>query len=244
MRLQKFLAMQTVNSRRKAEDLIASGAVAINGQVAHLGMCVNPMADSVSVNGATISNAPAMRRNHPLVLLMNKPRGYVCSHADKYNAETIFSLIPKEFCGKKLMFCGRLDKETEGMVIITDDGDFAQRITHPSCGVKKHYQVALSSPLPDKVARHLLRGIDSDGEFLKFDRIVAIGRGNMKNLVFEVVLSQGKKNEIHRALAHFGIFVKKLKRTRMGGLRLRGVATGRCRRLTEDEMEALLCEKI
>jgi 23S rRNA pseudouridine2605 synthase len=170
---------------------------------------------------------------------MNKPRGYVCSHRDAYNPETIFSLVPKEFRSRKLMFCGRLDRETEGMVLITDDGNFAQRVTHPSGGVRKHYEVTLTAPLPNAAARQLLGGVNCGGEFLKFDRLVPIGRGTMKNLAFEVVLSQGRKNEIHRALEHFGIFVKRLKRTRMGGLRLRGVAPGRCRPLEHGEIDAL-----
>jgi pseudouridine synthase len=204
---------------------------------------VDPSVDSVAVDGQKISSDTAAMAEKPLVLLMNKPAGYVCSHGDRYNRRTIFDLIPREFCRKKLMFCGRLDKETEGMVIITNDGNFAQRVTHPSFGIKKHYEVLLSRPPADGVLRLLLRGVEDGGEFLKFDKIIGIGRGNMRNLVFEIVLSQGRKNEIHRMFERFGIFVERLKRIRIGGLSLRGISLGRCRRLTEDEISLLLSKE-
>ncbi|MDR2778980.1 MAG: rRNA pseudouridine synthase [Puniceicoccales bacterium] len=243
MRLQKFLALQITNSRRKAEELIVSGIVSVNGEIAAIGTCIDPETDVVAVNGIRVSNKAAIYKKQPLILIMNKPSGCVCSHADTYNPETIFDFIPKEFSKKKLMFCGRLDKETEGMIIITDDGDIAQKLTHPSYGIKKHYEVLISQPLPDKVIRQLIKGIEDNGEFLKFDKIISIGRGCMKNFVFEIVLSQGKKNEIHRAFEHFGMFVKKLKRIRIGHLSLRGLALGKCRKLTDLEIKTLLSDK-
>jgi 23S rRNA pseudouridine2605 synthase len=212
----------------------------VNGQVAKLGTSIDPESDVVAVLENVISNKVALAKTLPLVLLMNKPTGYVCSHADRYNPTTIFNLIPKEFIRKKLMFCGRLDKETEGMLIITDSGNLAQQITHPSFGIRKHYEVTLSRPLPENAYRLLLNGIEDAGDFIKFDKIIPIGRGRVKNLVLEIILSQGKKNEIRRAAEHFGVFVKKLKRVRMGGLSLRGVAVGKCRKLLEKEIEMLL----
>ncbi|MDR1432724.1 MAG: rRNA pseudouridine synthase [Puniceicoccales bacterium] len=240
MRLQKFLALQAVNSRRKAEKLIIAGAVSVNGKIAQIGASVDPSEDAVTVDGNTISNVPAQQHVQPLVLMLNKPAGCVCSHGDAYNRETIFDLVPKEFCRKKLMFCGRLDRETEGMIILTDCGDFAQKLTHPSFGIKKHYEALLSRPLPLGIGRLMVNGIEDSGEFLKFDKIISIGRGNMKNFAFEVVLSQGKKNEIHRVFAHFGIFVQKLRRIRIGGLNLKGVSPGRCRKLSAQEVKKLL----
>jgi pseudouridine synthase len=240
MRLQKFLALQATNSRRKAEELIVAGIVSVNGIVAKIGTCIDPEIDVVAVDGIGVSNKVAICKKQPLVLVMNKPSRCVCSHSDNYNPKTIFDFIPKEFSKKKLMFCGRLDKETEGMIIVTDDGDIAQKLTHPSYGIKKHYEVMVSQPPSDKVIRQLTNGIEDDGEFLRFDKIVSIGRGYMKNYAFEVVLCQGKKNEIHRAFEHFGIFVKKLKRIRIGNLSLHGLAPGKCRKLTDLEIKKLI----
>lgn len=239
MRLQKFLALQAVSSRRKAEEHIIAGDVLVNGKVAKIGDVIDPTVDEVTLNGVSISNNIAILQKQPLVLMLNKPSGCVCSHADKYNPFTIFDLIQKEFAKKKLLFCGRLDKETEGMIIITDNGDFAQKITHPSSGIKKHYEVLLSRHLTENVIKQSIRGITDNGEFLKFEKIISIGKGRMRGLAYEIVLSQGKKNEIHRVFEHFGIFVKSLKRTRIGGLSMHGVATGKCRRLTEKEIQRL-----
>jgi 23S rRNA pseudouridine2605 synthase len=241
MKLQKFLALQSVSSRRKAEELIAAGRVAVNGSVAAIGACIDPSCDRVAIDGSTVSARIAPSQRKPLVLILNKPNGYVCSHGDRYNPNTIFDLVPKEFAKKKLMFCGRLDKDTEGLIVLTDDGNFAQLISHPSFGIKKYYRVLLSRQLPDKIARQLLSGIESDGEFLKFDKIAAIGSGSMRGLSFEIALSHGKKNEIRRAFEHFGIFVQRLRRTRIGGFSMRGISVGRCRRLDDKEIASLLC---
>jgi 23S rRNA pseudouridine2605 synthase len=130
--------------------------------------------------------------------------------------------------------------ETEGLLILTDNGDVAQEITHPSAGIGKHYEAVISRPLPGSLVPKLLAGIEDGGEFLKFDKIIPIGRGHMRGLSFEIVLSQGKKNEIHRVFGHFGIFVKRLRRTRIGGLTMRGVGPGKCRLLGEKEIALLL----
>ena len=124
--------MCTDSSRRNCEAAIISGEVAINGVIAKIGTCINPETDVVSWNGQTVSyNKVFENRKDPLAIVLNKPRGYVCSHFDRYNKRTIFDLIPKEFAKGKLLFCGRLDKDTEGMLIITNDGNFAQMVTHP-----------------------------------------------------------------------------------------------------------------
>ena len=243
MRLQKFLALAgCTTSRRKAEEMITLGQVTVNGTVAHLGTCVDIENDSVLVNGVNVSKKSVILQKNPLVLLLNKPAGYVCSHFDRYNDKTIFDLVPKQFAKNKLMYCGRLDKTTEGMVILTDDGDIAQKLTHPSFGVKKHYEAVISRPLTEKVFKELSKGIFDRGEFLKFEKIRSIGNGRMRGLMFEIVLLQGKKNEIHRMFEHFGIFVNFLCRTRIGNLNLRGVSVGHCRKLSDDEIKMLLTD--
>ena len=240
MRLQKFLALQTVNSRRKAEELIASGIVSINGNVAQLGDVVDPEQDIVAVDGITVSSYVAAHPTSPIIIALNKPAGYVCSHAVRYKPHTIFQLLPSALLKHKLMFCGRLDKSTEGILLLTNDGQIAQHITHPSFGIKKHYEAMLSRPLSENIKKVLLKGITDDGEFLKFEKLIPIGKGNRKQQVFEIILTQGKKNEIHRVFEHFGIFVDALRRTKIGPVSVKGIGVGKYRQLSKEECERLL----
>ncbi len=238
VRLQKFLAHAGVCSRRKAEELIASLCVTVNDFPAGIGTVIDPQKDVIKVNGVQIKNEPASRKD-PLVLMLNKPKGYVCSHNDRFNEKTIFSLVPKKFAKRNLLFCGRLDKDTTGLIILSDDGDFVQKLSHPSSNIQKHYKLILSRPLNDAVKPRLLHGIIDDGEFIKLNKLISIGKGALKGKAFEVVLSQGRKNEIHRIFQHFGYFVEKLERVRIGKLFLKGVSIGNCRQLSAQEIELL-----
>jgi 23S rRNA pseudouridine2605 synthase len=214
--------------------------VTINGKIASIGDSVDTEEDIVKVNGKKIGpNGAPLKSKTPLVLVLNKPKGYVCSHYDKFNEKTIFDLIPRLYCKNRLLFCGRLDKDTTGLMLLSDDGGFVQKVSHPSASVKKHYEVIISRPLSDEVKTRFFQGISDRGEFIKFDKMFPVGKGNLKNMAFEVVLSQGRKNEIHRVFEHFGYFVEKLCRTRIGGLRLHGLSIGTCRRLSEKEIGLL-----
>ncbi len=238
IRLQKFLSHQGLCARRKAEDLIRSSCVIVNEKIANVGDLVDPEKDIIKVNNIKIKNK-LHNLQSPLVIMLNKPKGYVCSHCDKFNEKTIFDLIPRTFMKHKLMFCGRLDKDTTGLMILSDSGDFVQKLSHPSSNIKKHYNVILSHPLHDNIKQKLLQGVLDKKEFLKLDKLIPIGRGQLKDQAFEVVLSQGKKNEIHRLFEHFGYFVKKLQRIRIGKLLLKGVSIGNCKQLSQKEIELL-----
>lgn len=240
MRLQKFLAHSGVCSRRKAEELIISSCVTVNDKIASIGDSIDPTKDTIKVNGIQISNKNITSTSKaPLVLMLNKPKGYVCSHDDKFNEKTIFDLVPKKFTKFNLKFCGRLDKDTTGLIILSDDGNFVQKLSHPSSNIKKHYEVILSRPLNEDIKTKLMKGIFDNGEIIKFDKLIAIGKGSLKDKIFEVVLSQGRKNEIHRMFEHFGYFVQKLKRIRIGNLPLRGISIGNCKQLSEKEIDLL-----
>lgn len=238
VRLQKFLSHQGVCSRRKAEELIASACVFVNDIPAIIGATINPQKDIVKINGVQLKNERPFQRE-PSVLMMNKPKGYVCSHNDKFNEKTIFDLLPPKFARQKWLFCGRLDKDTTGLIILADDGSFVQRLSHPSANIQKHYELILSRPLEASIRTRLLRGVVDKGEFIKLDKLISIGKGRLKNKIFEAVLSQGRKNEIHRIFEHFGYFVEKLQRTKIGKLILKGVAPGHCRQLSSDEVSLL-----
>ncbi len=238
IRLQKFLSHNGICSRRKAEELIAASCVTVNGEIASIGDVVDLTKDVIVLNGMRIKNNLAPNQEL-IVLMLNKPKGYVCSHKDKFNSKTIFDLLPPKFANLNLLFCGRLDKDTTGLMILSNDGDFVQKISHPSSNIKKHYEVILSQPINSNIKPKLIQGIFDHGEFLKFDKLIPIGKGSLKDRAFRVVLSQGKKNEIHRVFERFGYFVEKLQRVRIGRLVLKGVSVGRCRQLSAQEINLL-----
>jgi 23S rRNA pseudouridine2605 synthase len=209
----------------------------MNRKVASIRDSVDTAEDIVKANGKKIdSNGISLRSKTPLVLMLNKPNGYVCSHYDKFHEKTIFDLVPRHYCKSRSLFCGRLDKDTTGLMPLSDDGGFVQNISHPSTSVEKHCEVIISRPLSDEVKARFFQRISDHGEFRKFDKMFPIGKGNLKNMAFEVVLSQERKNEIHTMFEHFGYFVEKLYRTRIGSLHLHGLSTGTSRGLSEKEI--------
>jgi 23S rRNA pseudouridine2605 synthase len=137
MRLQKNLAHCELCSRRKAEEQIGSLCVTVNGKVASIGDSVDTTEDIGNGNSKKIgSNGISLKSKTPLVLMLNIPKGYVCLHYDKFREKTIFDLISRHYCNNRLLFCGRLDKDTTGLVFLSDDGEFVQEISHPSASAK------------------------------------------------------------------------------------------------------------
>jgi pseudouridine synthase len=240
IRLQKFLAGCELCSRRKAEDLIRSLCVTVNEKIASIGDLVSPSKDIVKVNGEQIkqySNPSCLKT--PTVFMLNKPKGYICSHRGNSAEKTIFDLIPRRCYKNRLFFCGRLDKNTTGLMLLSNSGEFVQKISHPSANVKKHYEVIISKPLSNEVKSKFFEGINDRGQFIKFDKIFPTGKGEFKYKAFTIILSQGRKNEIHRMFGRFGYFVEKLHRVRIGNLCLRGIGVGTFKRLSEKEIELL-----
>ncbi|WP_269538789.1 pseudouridine synthase [Cerasicoccus fimbriatus] len=235
IRLQKYLSEQGYCSRRKAETLIEEGVVTINGKTAQLGDKVVTGKDIVKVEGQRV-NARKLKR---WVLMLNKPKGYICSHSDPHNSKTIYQLVPPELVSDKLICCGRLDKESEGMLILTTDGDLAQRITHPSGGVIKRYRVKLSRKFDTELIPKLIKGIKRDGEFLQAKKIVMATKGQDVDRRLEVHLEQGRKREIRRMFEAFGYFVDKLERFQMGNLPMKGIPRGGIREVTNKELDFL-----
>ncbi|MEO0795784.1 MAG: pseudouridine synthase [Verrucomicrobiota bacterium] len=235
IRVQKFLSEQGVCSRRKAETLIEEGVITINGSTAKLGDKVVPGKDVVKVEGQRV-NAKALKN---WVLLMNKPKGVICSHSDPHHSKTIYDLLPPELAREKLICCGRLDKDSEGMLILTNDGNLAQRITHPSGGIVKRYRIKLSRPFEQSLIPKMLRGVHRDGEFLQASRIIPATMGPEQEKRLEVHLEQGRKREIRRLFEAFGYFVDKLERFQMGGLIMKRIPRSGVRELTNRELDFL-----
>jgi len=235
IRVQKFLSEQGVCSRRKGETLIEEGMVTINGQTANLGDKVVPGKDIVKVEGQRVK----IKASKLWVLLMNKPKGVICSHGDPHHSRTIFDHLPPELAREKLICCGRLDKDSEGMLILTNDGDLAQRITHPSGELVKIYRVKLSREFDPALIPKLLKGVRREGDLLQAKKIIPASVGPDKERRLEVHLEQGRKREIRRMFEAFGYFVDKLERVQMGGLQMKRVPRGGVRELTHRELDFL-----
>lgn len=223
MRIQKYISQCGVCSRREAERKILEGDVEVNGIPAEIGQDVNPETDKVSVDGALVRGIVEDK----VVLAMNKPKGYICSNGDPFKAQTVFDLLPEPFSSMKLFCCGRLDKNSQGLLLLTNDGDLANKITHPSSGVVKRYHVLLNRDLDAKIIPVLLRGVVCDGEKLKASKIIP-DNSNLSDSPrrVEVWLNQGRKREIRRMFEAMGYFVKELKRYQIGGLVLKRIPEG------------------
>jgi 23S rRNA pseudouridine2605 synthase len=236
IRLQKYLADAGICSRRAAEALIAQGQVWVNGTAATLGQKVTPGIDRITTGGKAV-RATAQPR---ITLAMHKPRGLVCSNDDPHNPETIFTVLPREFARFRFFCAGRLDKDSEGLVILTTDGDLAHRLMHPSNLVVKRYHVILEKAFPAKRLPLLVKGITVEGERLKVERAALInpGPGN-DSTNLDVHMHHGKKREIRLLFTKLGYDVKRLRRYQIGGFRLKGIPLRAMKKLSPGEIETL-----
>ena len=229
MRLNRFLAAAGLGSRRFCEDLIASGAVVINGSRVEKLATVVAEGDDVRVHGRIIRVA------RPVYVLFHKPRGFVVTKSDERGRRTIYDLLPPEFT--TLFHVGRLDKESEGLLLLTNDGDFAQSLTHPSHGIEKEYEVALDKSFNPAHSAKMIRGIFIEGGRARFERIHILGQGRVK-----VVLRQGIKRQIRLMFYDMGYEVERLKRTRIGSIHDEKMPAGSYRLLTPREVQSLRAE--
>ncbi len=236
VRIQKFIAESGLCSRRAAEILISEGEVYVNGQKAELGRKVDPSTDKVTVRGKAI-RAQAQPK---LALVMHKPRGVVCSNSDPHAERTIFDLLPREWAKLRLFCAGRLDKDSEGLVILTSDGDLAHKLMHPSNLVVKRYYVSLEEPFPHARLRQLLRGVHIEGEHLKVERANLVNpRADRSSTELDVHMHHGKKREIRQLFTALGFDVRRLRRYQIGDLRLKGIPLRGVKQLSSKEIQSL-----
>jgi 23S rRNA pseudouridine2605 synthase len=226
VRLNRFLAAAGVGSRRHCDELIAAGRVTINGKVCTDFSLQPGQRDHVKVDGKLVRLAPA------LTIMLHKPAGFVSTRKDQHARDTVFDLLPKKF--SKLFNVGRLDAQTEGLLLLTNDGDLAQRLTHPRHEIDKEYEVTLDQPWDPALAPKLLRGIFLDGRRAKIVRLHSVSPTRLR-----VVLRQGINRQIRRVLVAVGYHVKHLVRVRIGNLRLDDLPRGQWRSLTKRELESL-----
>jgi 23S rRNA pseudouridine2605 synthase len=233
VRLQKVLASAGVASRRASEELIVDGRVEVNGRiVTELGARVDPEHDTIRVDGSRI---PTQRRH--VYLVLNKPRGVVATMDDPQGRRDLTDLVPQRY--GRLFHVGRLDTETEGLLVVTNDGDFAQRLAHPSFEVRKTYVAEVEGIVDDSTRRRLIRGVKLDDGFIKPDAVTIMSRDVDRTLV-RLTLHSGRNRIVRRLMDAVGHPVRRLARIKIGPIVLGNLKPGEIRELTGSELGALL----
>ncbi len=237
IRLQKYLAETGICSRRDAEVLIREGEVWVNAKQAVPGQKVTPGVDKVTVSGKSIKHSAPQPK---ITLAMHKPRGLVCSNDDPFNPETVFDLLPREFSKFRFFCAGRLDKESEGLLILTTDGDLANRLMHPSNVVVKRYFVSLKKPFPKSRIPQLVRGLTIEGEHLKVEYAALVNPSKSdESESLDVAMHHGKKREIRVLFGKLGHDVKRLRRYQIGAFPLKGIPLRAMKQLSIKEINSL-----
>jgi len=231
IRLQKFLADAGVASRRKAEDLIAAGKVQVNGRTAQIGDKVDPVRDTVLYNGKKIK-----KENKFIYLVLNKPRGYVTTMSDENNRKCVAQLITG--VDRRVYPVGRLDMDSEGLLLFTNDGAFANAITHPSKHIQKTYRVSVKPAVNDEMLTVLTSSLMIDGR-LTMPADVRVVSNYPDKSILEFTIFEGRNRQIRRLCEEAGLETIRLKRFSIGKLTLGRLAPGEFRELKSDEVALL-----
>lgn len=226
MRINRYLASAGLGSRRACEELVRSGRVLVNNAV------VTDLATQVGPNDVVRVGRKVVRVQSHVYLLLNKPKGYVCTRSDELGRKTIFDLVPEQ--RGRIFHVGRLDKESEGLIILTNDGDFAEQLTHPSHQIDKEYEVVIDEPFDAEKTGKLLRGITLESGRARMEAVHIVAPTKLR-----VVLRQGLKRQIREMLWRLGYRVQKLVRTRIGPLEDPRLKPGYWRPLDRDEIATL-----
>lgn len=234
IRINKFLSSSGITSRRNADKLLKMGLVSINDQIIKTpGIKVDPDLDTVRVGKKTIKPKTNIKK---VYYILNKPVGYVCTTKDKFNKKLITHLTPKN---PRVYPVGRLDKDSEGLIILTNDGDFTQKITHPSFNHEKEYVVTVSPKNkqhnPQSIIDIIQKGIRLEEGIAKFDKIKLINAKN-NTYTFSVILHQGWNRQIRRMFTSIGYEVSNLKRIRINKLKLENLSSGKYRKILPNEV--------
>lgn len=231
MRLARYMSNAGIASRRRCEELIAEGRVTVNGECVTTPLCVVvPGKDRILFEGREL------RLGEMQYIMLNKPVGYLCSSRDPHAKRLIYDLLPASM--KSLFYVGRLDRDTEGLLILTNDGDLSQGLTHPSREVPKRYIADCDGSFTDAMAHRMTDGIEDEGEML-CARSVRLKRQLDGHCLLELVLTEGKKREVRRLCAACGLDVVRLTRVAVGNLELGGLPSSEWRNLTPDELNSL-----
>lgn len=224
MRLNRYLSQCGLGSRRGCEQLILEGRVSINGHV------IRDLATQVSEDDRVVADGKPVKTETGVVIALHKPRGYICSRSDEKDRMTIYSLLPKLF--QTLHHVGRLDKDSEGLLLMTNRGELSHRLIHPSMGAEKEYEVIVDKPMDQTTMAKLVKGMLTEEGQAKCERAWMITEYRA-----HVVLKQGLKRQIRLMFYQLGFEVERLTRTRIGWLELKNLQKGGWKQLTEVEIE-------
>jgi len=228
MRLNKFLSSCGVASRRKCEEMILAGRVSVNGKtVESLGTTVNEKKDVIAVDGEVVSLP-----NEMIYLKLNKPKGYACTSSDEHGRKTIFDLVESD---ARLVYVGRLDYNTEGLIFLTNDGDFANLVTHPRFHFEKEYQVTIEGEVKESELAVLRKGVVENGERMPSAKVKLISfDGKFSKL--SVCIDEGQNHQVRRMFEAIGKSIRLLKRVRIGNVKLGGLTRGKTKPMTDEEI--------
>ena len=232
IRIQKYLSECGYCSRRKAEELIESGRVKVNGRPAKLGDKVNPKKDTVTVSGKKIT-----AQNSKKYIMLHKPRGFITTMEDEHGRKCVASLV--EDAGVRVYPVGRLDKNSEGLLLMTNDGEFSNAMMHPSKQVPKTYRVTVRPDILQEQITALSEGIEIDGRKTAPADVKIIEKQEGR-VVLEMILREGRNREIRKMCEALDLDVARLKRTAVGSVKLGMLPQGKWRDLKEDEVHKLM----
>ena len=232
IRLNKFLSSCGVASRRHSDELIMQGKIMVNGKVVTTpGVSVNERKDKVVYDGKELSLPSSF-----VYIKLNKPKGYICSASDEKGRKTIYDLIDTE---ERLFSIGRLDYDTEGLIILTNDGDFANKVGHPSNSIEKEYQVTIEGKILESELAVMRKGAVVDGERMPSARVKILS-ADEKISKLSVIINEGQNRQVRRMFEAIGRVIILLKRVRIGEVRLGGLSRGEYRDLKTEELNALV----
>lgn len=229
-RVQKVLAAAGVASRRACEELIAAGRVAVDGNVVRLGAKVDPLLQVITVDGERVHANPSL-----VYFMLNKPTGVVTTVTDPQGRPTVMDLVP---ANPRVYPVGRLDRDTEGLLLLTNDGELANRLSHPRYEIEKTYVAQIRGPLKRRAVRALLDGVELEDGPARARSVKELGASADRTLV-ELVLAEGRKREVRRMLAAVDLPLERLARVKIGPLPLGDLGQGKFRPLTGAEVRAL-----
>lgn len=233
VRLQKYMADLGIASRRKSEQMIADGMVKVNGRTATIGDKVNPKRDKVTVRGRKIVAGAKAKRYY---IMLNKPRGYVTTMSDEMGRRCVAELVKD--IPARIYPIGRLDRDSEGLLLMTNDGEFANRVTHPSKHVYKVYRVTVRPAINEEQLVEMSSGMVIDGKKTAPAEVRVVQREEGR-CVLEIILREGRNRQIRKMCEQLGLEVPRLKRIAVGQVKLGGLKSGAWRELTKDEVHRL-----